>query len=146
MTEMKIKKTDPRAIIPAYGSEYSAGCDLHVVLDEPVVIAPGETYLFHIGVAMEIPDGLAGLVFPRSGIATRRGLALANKVGVIDSDYRGEIMVPLFNHSSEPQTVEPGERIAQMVFVPYVTAEWIECEELSETERGTGGFGSTGTR
>ncbi len=146
MTKMNIKKLNPNAVLPKYGSEYSAGCDLHACLDGPVTIQAGETVLIHIGIAMEIPEGLVGLIFPRSGMATKRGLAPANKVGVIDSDYRGEIMVPLHNHSKIPQTVEPCERIAQMVFMPYVAAEWVECDELSDTDRGTGGFGSTGNR
>ncbi|MCF0142527.1 MAG: dUTP diphosphatase [Parasporobacterium sp.] len=144
--KINIKKLDNRAILPTYGSPDSAGCDLYVCLDAPVQINPGETYLTHMGFALEIPEGYVGLVFPRSGLATKKGLALANKVGVIDSDYRGEIMVPLYNHSKEVQTIEPGERVAQMVFTAYIAAQWNEVDELSDTERGKNGFGSTGSR
>ena len=147
MTEtVRIKKLDPAAILPSYGSEYAAGVDLYALLSEAVTIAPGETLMIHTGLAAEIPEGYAGLVFARSGLASKRGLAPANKVGVVDSDYRGEWMVALHNHSGEPQVVEPGERIAQMVIVPYLTARFEEVGELSDTVRGTGGFGSTGTR
>lgn len=147
MTEtVRIKKLDPAAILPSYGSEYAAGADLYALLPEAVTIAPGETRMIHTGLAAEIPEGYAGLVFARSGLASKRGLAPANKVGVVDSDYRGEWMVALHNHSGEPQVVEPGERIAQMVIVPYLTARFEEVGELSDTVRGTGGFGSTGTR
>ena len=145
-TKVEIKKLDERAIIPTYGTEFSAGADIYALLDEPVTIAPGETILIHTGLAMAIPEGLVGLNFARSGMATKRGLAPANKVGVIDSDYRGEVMVALYNQGDIPQTIEHGDRIAQMVFVPYYTAEFALCDELSETVRGTGGFGSTGTK
>ena len=143
-TKIEIKKLDPRAIIPTYGTEFSAGADIYALLDEPITINPGETKLIHTGLAMAIPEGLVGLNFARSGMATKRGLAPANKVGVIDSDYRGEVMVALHNHGNAPQTVENGERIAQMVFVPYYTAQFELKDELSETLRGEGGFGSTG--
>ena len=147
MTEtVRIKKLDPAAILPSYGSEYAAGADLYALLPEAATIAPGETLMIHTGLAAEIPEGYAGLVFARSGLASKRGLAPANKVGVVDSDYRGEWMVALHNHSGEPQVVEPGGRIAQMVIVPYLTARFEEVGELSDTVRGTGGFGSTGTR
>ena len=145
-TKVEIKKLDERAIIPTYGTEFSAGADLYALLDEPVTIAPGETKLIHTGLAMAIPEGIVGLNFARSGMATKRGLAPANKVGVIDSDYRGEVMVALHNHGAEPQTIEHGDRVAQMVFVPYYAAEFEICDELSETLRGEGGFGSTGTK
>ncbi len=145
-TKVEIKKLDERAIIPTYGTEFSAGADLYALLDEPAIIAPGETKLIHTGLAMAIPEGLVGLIFARSGMATKRGLAPANKVGVIDSDYRGELMVALHNQGSIPQTVENGERIAQMSFIPYYTAEFDLKDELSETVRGAGGFGSTGTK
>ena len=144
MNKINIKKLNEKAIIPTYGSEYSAGADLYACLDEPVTILPGEAYLFHTGLAMEIPEGYAGLVFARSGLATKKGLAPSNKVGVIDADYRGEIMVSLYNHSKEARTVEHGERIAQLVLTPFITADWNEVNELNETIRGTGGFGSTG--
>lgn len=143
-TKVEIKKLDPRAIIPTYGTEFSAGADIYALLDEPLTINPGETKLIHTGLAMAIPEGLVGLNFARSGMATKKGLAPANKVGVIDSDYRGEVMVALHNHGDVPQTIEHGERVAQMVFVPYYAAEFELKEELSETLRGAGGFGSTG--
>lgn len=145
-TKVEIKKLDERAIIPTYGTEFSAGADIYALLDEPVTINPGETKLIKTGLAMAIPEGLVGLNFARSGMATKRGLAPANKVGVIDSDYRGEVMVALYNQGNEPQTIEHGDRIAQMVFVPYYTAEFELKDALSETVRGEGGFGSTGTK
>lgn len=146
MTEISVKKLKENAILPTYGSEFAAGADLYACLDEAVTIAPQETKLIPTGLAMEIPLGWAGLIYARSGLATKRGLAPANKVGVVDPDYRGEIMVSLHNHGTEPQTVEAGERIAQLVLTPYLTARFLEAEELSETVRGAGGFGSTGTK
>ena len=146
MPKINIKKLNDNAVIPTYGSEFSAGADLYALADEPIAIAPHETVLVHTGVAMEIPTGYVGLVFARSGLATKRALAPANKVGVIDSDYRGEIMVALHNHGSEPKTVENGERIAQIVLVPYISADFNEVDELSDTVRGEGGFGSTGRK
>ena len=145
---MKInyKKTSPKAICPTYGTEYSAGADLYALLDEDAVIKSGETLLVHTGIAAEIPEGYVGLVFARSGLATKKGLAPANKVGVIDADYRGEIMVPLHNHSSEDRVISHGERIAQMAIVPFLKVEYNEVDELSETVRGLGGFGSTGNK
>ena len=142
--QIKIKKLDSRAKMPTYGTEFSAGADLYYAGDEPLTIEAGKTVLVHTGIAMEIPEGLVGLVFARSGLATKRSLAPANKVGVIDSDYRGEIMVALHNHSDTPQTVEARERIAQLVLVPYVAAAFCEADELDDTVRGAGGFGSTG--
>ena len=141
---VKIKKLDPKATLPTYGSDFSAGADLYYAGDEPLTIDAEKTTLVHTGIAMEIPEGLVGLVFARSGLATKRSLAPANKVGVIDSDYRGEIMVALHNHSDAPQTIEPHERIAQLVLVPYISAAFEEVDELGDTARGTGGFGSTG--
>lgn len=143
---VRIKKLDDNAIIPTYGSEFAAGADLYACTDVKVEIAPHETKLIHTGIAMEIPTGYAGLIYARSGIATKRGLAPANKVGVIDSDYRGEIMVALHNHSEQTQSIENGERIAQLVITPYITADFIESETLEETVRGDGGFGSTGKK
>lgn len=145
---MKInyKKTDPKAICPTYGTEYSAGADLYALLDKDITIRAGETVLIHTGISAEIPEGYAGLVFARSGLASKKGLAPANKVGVIDADYRGEIMVPLHNHSSEDRTISYGERIAQMAIVPFLKVEYNEVDELSETVRGLGGFGSTGDK
>ena len=145
-TQISIKKLDERAIIPHYGTEFSAGADLYALLDEPVDIKPGESKLIHTGLALAIPEGMVGLVFGQSGLACKRGLAPANKVGVIDSDYRGELMVCLHNHGDEIQTVDCGERIAQIAFVPYYTADFELCDELDETVRGQGGFGSTGTK
>ncbi len=142
---VKIKKLNEKAIIPTYGSECAAGADLYSAMDE-VTVAPHETFLVKTGIAMEIPEGFAGLIYARSGLATKRSLAPANKVGVIDSDYRGEIMVALHNHSDVPQTVAAGERIAQIIITPYVSAVFEEADELSDTARGEGGFGSTGTK
>ena len=136
----------PRAKLPAYGSADAAGADLYVLTDGPVAIAPGETVLLHTGLAVAIPQGYVGLVYARSGLATKRGLAPANKVGVIDADYRGEVRVALHNHGSVPQVVEDGDRVAQLVIVPYLTAQFIPAEELDDTGRGAGGFGSTGSR
>ena len=143
---VKVKKTDDRATLPTYGSEYAAGADLYALLDAPVTIAPAETVLIHTGLSMEIPEGYAGLIYARSGLASKRGLAPANKVGVVDADYRGEIMVALHNHSDKAQTVEHGERIAQLVIAPFLSVSDEETDELSDTVRGTGGFGSTGTK
>ena len=135
--QVNIKKLDDRAIIPTYGTAFSAGADLYACMDHAVTIAPGETYLVHTGISAAIPEGYAGLIYARSGLA-------ANKVGVIDADYRGEIMVALHNHSNQPAEIENGERIAQMVITSFLTAEFVETAELDETERGAGGFGSTG--
>lgn len=146
MQPVAVKKMHPRARLPVYGSEFAAGADLCVCLDEPVTIAPGQTVMLHTGLAMEIPVGYAGLVYARSGLASKRDLAPANKVGVVDADYRGELMIAMHNHGTVPQTIEDGERIAQLVITPYLTAQFFETEELSQTVRGTGGFGSTGTR
>ena len=140
---VKIKKLNDRATIPTYGSPYSAGADLYSAMDE-ITIAPGETVLVKTGIALELPIGYAGLIYARSGLASKRGLAPANKVGVVDCDYRGEVMVALHNHSNIPQTIAAGERIAQLVIAPYIVAEFEETDELSDTVRGEGGFGSTG--
>ena len=144
--QVKIKKLNSKAMLPTYGSEYSAGADLYACMEETVTIQPGETVLIKTGLAMTIPEGYAGLIYARSGLATKKGLAPANKVGVVDADYRGEVMVPLHNHSRVAVEVEHGERIAQMVITPFLTAEYMLAEELDETERGEGGFGSTGTK
>ena len=139
-----IKKLDKNAKIPAYGSEYAAGADLYACLNEEVTIPAGETAVIPTGRALELPVGYAGLIYARSGLATKQGLAPANKVGVVDCDYRGEVKVALHNHSKEARTVAPGDRIAQLVITPYITAVFEEKDELSSTERGAGGFGSTG--
>ena len=141
---VNIKKLKANAALPVYSSAAAAGADLRACLEEDVIIRPGKTEMISTGLAMEVPEGYAGLIYARSGLASKRGLAPANKVGVIDSDYRGEIMVALHNHSGEPQTVQPGERIAQMVVTPVLAVSFHEVEELEETERGGGGFGSTG--
>ena len=143
---VKIKKLDVKATIPTYGSEFSAGADLYALAEENIVINPGETVMIHTGISLEIPEGCAGLIYARSGLASKRGLAPANKVGVIDSDYRGEIKVALHNHSGAAATIEPAERIAQLVITPYFKAVFELSEELEETERNTGGFGSTGNK
>ena len=142
---VKIKKLSENAVIPTYGSPFSAGADLYSAMDD-VTIAPHTTTLIKTGLALELPVGFAGLIYARSGLASKRGLAPANKVGVIDCDYRGEVMVALHNHSEKDQTVSKGERIAQLVITPYVVADFEEANELSETVRGEGGFGSTGTK
>ena len=143
---MKIKKLHPNAILPAYASVAAAGADLHALCNEgSVTVEAGKTVLVHTGVAMAIPEGYVGLVYARSGMASKRGLAPANKVGVIDSDFRGEIMFALHNHGDAPQTIESGDRIAQLVIAPVVTAAFEETDDLDDTDRGAGGFGSTGT-
>ena len=144
MVKINVKKLDERAVLPAYGSASAAGADLYAVTEGAVTFAPGETQLIRTGLAVEIPEGYAGLIYARSGLATKRGLAPANKVGVIDADYRGEVMVALHNHSQSVQTIESGERVAQLVITPFLKAEYAQAEELSDTARGAGGFGSTG--
>ena len=144
--EVCIKLLNDKAILPSYGSIDAAGADMYANINEAETILPHETKFIKTGVAMAIPKGLMGLLFARSGLASKRGLAPANKVGVVDSDYRGEILVALHNHSEIEQTIEPNERIAQMVFVPYVKGLFNVVDDLEETERGSGGFGSTGTK
>ena len=144
--KIKIKKLNENAKMPTYGSEYSAGADLYALLDGAIEIKPHETTLVHTGISAEIPEGYCGLIFARSSLGAKRGLAPANKVGVIDADYRGEVMVALHNHSDSIATVEPGERVAQLAIVPFLKAEFEVSDELSDTVRGVGGFGSTGTK
>ncbi len=144
--KINFKKLDVRATVPTYGTHFSAGADLRAVLDTPVTIKPNETVFIRTGLAVAIPTGYVGLIYARSGIACKRGLAPANKTGVVDSDFRGEIMVALHNHSTVEQTIEPNERIAQMVIAPFIQCEYEEVDDLDDTERGAGGFGSTGTR
>ena len=141
---VSVKKLKPNAILPTYGSQEAAGADLYACLEEPVTIRPGETKFIPTGLAMELPIGYVGLIYARSGLACKRGLAPANKVGVIDSDYRGEFIVALHNHGQEEQTVCSGERLAQLVITPVINPVYEEAEELSDSARGTGGFGSTG--
>ncbi len=142
--EVRIKKLRPDAVVPTYGSEFSAGADLYACEENTVTIAPHETVLVHTGLSVEIPEGYGGFIYARSGLASKKGLAPANKVGVVDADYRGEVMVALHNHSEAPQSVEHGERVAQMVIAPFLKAEFTVADTLSDTVRGTGGFGSTG--
>lgn len=144
MQTVRVKKLHANAQLPTYGSAYAAGADLYACLEEPVTIQPGETFWVSTGIALEVPEGCAGLVFARSSLGAKRGLAPANKVGVVDSDYRGEVRVVLYNHSGEPQTIAPGERVAQFVITPVLTPAYVEAEELADTDRGIGGFGSTG--
>lgn len=141
---LKIKKKDSWAMTPTYGTDDSAGTDLYAGEDGVVLIAPGETKLISTGISMEIPKGYVGLLVARSSMAVKRDLAPANKVGVIDSDYRGEIKVALHNSGSQLQIIEVNERIAQLVIVPYLKATFEDAVELSDSERGEGGFGSTG--
>ena len=144
--KLKFKKIDHRATIPTYGSDYAAGADLYAILDEPLSIKPNESALIHTGIAVAIPINHVALIYARSGIACKRGLAPSNKVGVIDADYRGEIMISLHNHSLVEQTIEPNERIAQIVVTPFLRCEYEETDELDDTKRGKNGFGSTGRK
>ncbi|MDD5863261.1 MAG: dUTP diphosphatase [Firmicutes bacterium] len=144
MKPIHVKRLRPGAKLPTYGSAEAAGADLYACIAEAVTIQPGETAFIPTGIALEVPEGCAGLVYARSGMACKRGLAPANKVGVVDSDYRGEINVVLYNHGSTPQTVENGERIAQMLITPVLQPNYEFAEELTDTVRNAGGFGSTG--
>ena len=144
MNTIRVKKLHPNAILPTYGSAEAVGADLYACLEAPVSIYPGEVYWVSTGIALEVPAGCAGLVYARSSMGVKRGLAPANKVGVVDPDYRGEIRVVLLNHSNQPQTLQPGERVAQFVITPVLTPMYEEVEELTDTTRGVGGFGSTG--
>ena len=143
--KINIKKLSSNAKIPSYATDFAAGCDLYSSSSEKISFNPGETKLIKTGIAMEIPLGYAGLIYARSGLATKRGLAPANKVGVIDSDYRGEIMVALHNHTNEVKEIDSYERIAQLVITPSVKGLFNEVDDLNETKRGENGFGSTGT-
>lgn len=143
METLKIKKLDTRAVIPTYGTVDSAGADLYAILDNDVEIHPGKSLIINTGLAMAIPKGYVGLIYARSSLGTKKGLAPANKVGVIDADYRGEIKVVLYNQSQNTQTISPNERIAQIVITPFIQANFEETTELDETNRGEGGFGST---
>lgn len=144
METIRVKKLRSNATLPTYGSSHAAGADLYACLDSDVTIEPGQSCFIPTGIAMEIPEGYAGLIYARSGLACKRGLAPANKVGVIDSDYRGEFIVVLHNHGRDAQTVSDGERVAQLVITPVLTPAFAETDTLSETARSAGGFGSTG--
>ena len=144
MEPIRVKRLKENAIMPTYGSAEAAGADLYACLDEAVTIRPGESVFVPTGLAMELPRGYAGLIYARSGLACKRGLAPANKVGVVDSDYRGEFLIVLHNHGTTEQIIEHGERIAQLVVTPVFTPGFAEVEELADTQRATGGFGSTG--
>ena len=144
MEPIRVKKLRENAIMPTYGSSEAAGADLYACLEEPMRIQPGESVFIPTGLSMELPCGYAGLIYARSGLACKRGLAPANKVGVVDSDYRGEFLIVLHNHGKTEQVVEHGERIAQLVVTPVFTPGFIETDELTDTQRASGGFGSTG--
>ncbi len=144
MEPIHVKRLSPEAKLPTYGTAGAAGADLYACLAQPVTIQPGQTAFLPTGIALEVPQGCAGLVYARSGLACKQGLAPANKVGVVDSDYRGEITVALHNHGLQPQTIHSGDRIAQFIITPVLTPAYQETEELSETARNCGGFGSTG--
>ena len=141
--DINIKLLNEKAIMPTYGSTYSAGADLYACIDNEIEIKPGDTEFIGTGISLEIPIGFVGLVYARSSLGCKKGLAPANKVGVIDSDYRGELIIALNNHSKEKQIIKPNDRIAQIVFTPYLKANFKELNDLSDTERGSGGFGST---
>lgn len=142
--KIEIKKLNENAVIPTRGSEQAAGYDLYAAIDTPVTIPAHETVKVGTGLAIAVPDGYFGAIFARSGLAAKQGLRPANCVGVADSDYRGEYIVALHNDTDDERVIEPKERIAQLVVMPYLAVEFEEKEELSETERGAGGFGSTG--
>ena len=144
MESIRVKILREGAKLPTYGTASAAGADLYAWLEEAIAIEPGKTAFIPTGIALEVPEGCAGLIYARSGLSCKRGLAPANKVGVVDADYRGEIFVPMHNHGTQVQTIEPGERIAQMIITPFLTADFIETDVLTETPRGEKGFGSTG--
>ena len=144
METIRVKKLKEGALLPTYGSNEAAGADLYACLEEAVTIQPGESTWIPTGIALEVPKGCAGLIYARSSLGVKRGLAPANKVGVVDSDYRGEICVVLLNHGKAPQTIENGERVAQFVITPVLTPTYVEVSDLTDTCRGSGGFGSTG--
>ena len=146
MDFIRVKKLRESAKLPTYGSLEAAGADLYACIDAQITIQPGEMGWIPTGLSLEVPKGCAGLIYARSSLGVKRGLAPANKVGVVDSDYRGEIMVVLYNQSKVPQTIESGERIAQFIITPVITPDYMEVAELSDTDRGVGGFGSTGSK
>lgn len=142
--KIKVKKLNPKAKLPSFSTPYAAGADLYALAEKDIVINPHQTVFVTTGLSFEIPDGYAGLVYARSGLASKNNLAPANKVGVIDSDYRGEAFVALHNHGETPQTVSNGQRIAQLIVMPIPAVEYEETTDLSQTQRGAGGFGSSG--
>ena len=144
MEQISVKKLRQKAILPTFGSPESAGADLYACLEAPVEVSPGQTVFIPTGLAMALPTGYVGLVYARSGLACKQDLAPANKVGVIDSDYRGEFLVALHNHGGETRTVSHGDRIAQLVVTPVLRPRYVQVDTLDETQRGEGGFGSTG--
>lgn len=144
MEPIRVKKLHPDALLPTYGSAEAAGADLYACLEESAIIPAGKTVFIPTGLALEVPVGCTGLIYARSSMGAKRGLAPANKVGVIDSDYRGQVMVALHNHGQEDQAVQPGERIAQLLITPVFTPGFREVDDLTDTDRGGGGFGSTG--
>lgn len=144
---VKVKKLRENAVLPHRATEGSAGADLYACIDEPILLEPGRLVMIPTGIAIELADkGMAAFLFARSGLGVKHGITLSNSVGVVDSDYRGEVCVGLCNVSSEPYTITPNERIAQMVIMPVVCADYVEAQELGDTERGAGGFGSTGKK
>ena len=144
--QLNVKKLNENATLPTRGSEYAAGWDLYANLEEPLILQPGQLAKISSGIAIELPENTFGGVFARSGLSTKKGLRPANCVGVVDEDYRGPVIVPLYNDSENPAIIEPNERIAQLIILPYVDCEINEVEELSTTERAESGFGSTGTK
>jgi len=142
--DVQVKQVRNSTPLPAYATAGAAGMDLRAALDNELVLAPGERALVPTGIALQIPNGYVGLVFARSGLASRHGIALANGVGVIDADYRGEVLCALQNNSSAPYTVTPGDRVAQLAFIPVAHARLVPVADLTDTARGEGGFGSTG--
>ena len=142
---MFVKKLRENAVIPQKATSGSAGYDIYAAIDEKIILEPGKTVLIPTGLAMEIPEGYAGFIFTRSGLSIKHGVHVTNGVGVIDSDYRGEVHVGLHNLSEKPYEIAPGERVAQLILMSYLSVDMVECDELSDTARGAGGFGSTGS-
>lgn len=142
--ELKVKKVRDNAILPTRGDSEAAGIDLYACIDKPITIQPGQTIMIGSGIACEFPNGYFGAVAPRSSVGIKRHLTLPNNLGIIDYSYRGEIMLAFTNIGEDIQTINPGERLAQMILLPYVTYNIVETDTLSETERGAGGIGSTG--
>ncbi|MGN0612004.1 MAG: dUTP diphosphatase [Ruminiclostridium sp.] len=141
---IKVKKLNDKAKLPERATELSAGADIYACIDNDITLNPGERKLIATGFALAVPAGYGGFVFPRSGLSSKHGVSLSNCVGVIDSDYRGELKVPMIHHGTEPYVIKNGERIAQLVIMPIDTSEFVFCDELDDTQRGEGGFGSTG--